>query len=214
LSAPAIWSGDTSRLLIRKRLIRRDEWAKLIEATDVLQLVEDLQATAESSRNEMLRDATEKGYRDGLEQGRQAGIQELLVQSHTSEQFIAAMTERIVDIAELAVRSLVAGSSSDEILRQQLREVVEVARAQKRPRLLVSEVNIEAAKQMLSHWFPGGYEWLELQVDANLAAGDTVLECHELIVDGRMNARIDRWRKTVHKSLEQKWLTPQSEAGA
>ena len=149
MTAPLLWMGSRRDLRMSGKVIKKDEWVTLSSAVDLLQIAEQANAAAAAERSQAMRSASESGYAEGLEQGRMAGLQEVLRQTHASEQFVASLTERLVSIAESAVTQFVGQLGERERLQRQLTEAVEIARSQEKPRLLVAPASVGLAQSLL-----------------------------------------------------------------
>ncbi|MFK7963871.1 MAG: FliH/SctL family protein [Burkholderiaceae bacterium] len=202
MTAPLLWMGSRRDLRVSGKIIKKDDWVTLSSAVDLLQNAEQANAAAASERSQALRNASESGYAEGLEQGRMAGLQEVLRQTHASEQFVASLAERLVSIAESAVMQFVGQVGEKERLQRQLAEAVEIARSQEKPRLLVAPISMGLAQSLLDEITPGGRDWIELESDASLEASDVILECRQLIVDGRLKTRLARWHGALEGALK------------
>lgn len=200
MTPTAYWQcGDTFAGLTGA-VIPREQWAAFGDATVLLEAVSRHQASAASENERLRREALAAGYQEGLALGRLAGLKELLVQSVSAEQFVVEMSDTLVALAEQGLRQFLETAELGPHFRRQIQQAVQTARHDRQPLLRVAPERRAMAEAMLQT-LDEPLDRLSLIADPALQGDDVVLECEHVIVDGRLQARIDRWRSDLRQSV-------------
>ena len=188
MSAKVFWQHGRDFAGLSGPVISREQWQTIGEARALLDAAAEHRASSEAVCEQQRREAVQRGYLEGLELGRLAGVRELIAQSESAERFIDGMSESLVSLAETALRQFLDEHDFTPQFRRQLARAVDTARHEQQPRLRVSPEQRELAEEMLNS-LPGPLEHLSLVADPALQGADVVLECEHVIVDGRINTR-------------------------
>jgi type III secretion protein L len=194
LAAADTLQGERERLLAEAR-------------QEIEHLREAAQAEADAMRA-MAREALERGYRDGLERGRQEAAAQwaetVLREAGSARRGLERQSERLSQIVSLAVERVVEPEDRQALYRRALRTVTKLLKDVPLLTLRVPETDrdsaqhaVDAVMQHLSGALP-----IEVVSDAALPLGSCLFESDQGVIDASLDTQLAAIKRAVIRAAQ------------
>ena len=201
-------------LLLKRRSFELESDSSLVTAGDA-EAVEKSEAIiaaaekeAELIREEAKKNAEtekEKGYREGLEQGKEEILMQKLELLDESVKFMSGIETKVSDIVIKALGKCVAEIGDEELVRQIVRKSMQaVVRTQTEVNVRVAPEMVEAVRtkvDALTAEFPT-VKTVNVQGDARLTGAACVVETDAGIVEASIASQLAAIEKSIRNSFE------------
>ena len=196
-------------------VVRCADWARLLNASQALREAQQQSDSSAAQAAATEHAARERGFAEGLQQGRAEGLRQVLSQLHEKDRVVARLQDELVLLVEQAVRELISLAGSEVVLRQQVVRAVTLARRHQNASLRVAPQCLPQAQALLLELAgDSAPTWLQVLPDANLSDCDMVLEAEGAIFDGRLHAQVQHWRAALQQALAPGGGAPQEQGHA
>lgn len=181
---------------------------KIIKAKEAMILVEagNLLEEARSRALKILTDAQqayeeqkEKGYQDGLEEGRLEHAEKVLDTVLSSVEYIENLESTLVKVVGTAVRKIIGELEDGECIVRIVRNALLTVRGQQKVVIRVAmkdEPYVKKSLDSITRVAPG-ISFLDLVADPRLAPGSCILESELGVVDASLETQL----KAIEKSI-------------
>ncbi len=192
-----LWQDGQRAVGLASPLIRREDWAELLSSQQALQRARAHEQASAERIAAAEADARRRGFELGRQQGREAGLREVLEQLRDEQACIDALQEQQVQLLSRALADLLATLPAEALLRAQIERCLAAVRREQGSRLLVAPPRLDDARQLVAELLGGAPDWLEVLPGPGLHGADVVLESHGAILDGRIAAQVQAWQQQV-----------------
>ena len=201
-------------LLLKRRSFELESDSPLVTAADAeaVEKAETILAAAEKEaeliREEAKRNAAlekERGYREGLEQGKEEILLQKLELLDESVKFMSGVETKVSDIVFKALGKCVAEIGDEELVRQIVRKSMQaVVRTQTEVNVRVAPEMVEAVKtkvDALTAEFPT-VKTVNVQGDTHLTGAACIVETDAGLVEASIASQLAAIEKSIRKSFE------------
>lgn len=186
-------TGDAVVPVPGSRVIRADEYSRLIEARDMLAAAREradaIRAEAEAAYERRRRE----GYEDGVMEGRMEQAEKMLETAMQAVDYIANLEETLVRVVASAVRKIIGEMDERERIVRVVRTALVAVRGQHKVLIRVCPTDEPAVREALAAMIasaPGGVSFLDLTADPRMKAGDCILESELGVVDAGLETQL------------------------
>lgn len=200
-------SIDTAKLVgLTGKVAKADEFAKLVEAQEVLSQAHEYARTSRRSMDDQRDAAVRSGYEEGERQARAEFAQTITETTAHIESAFVGLEARIVNTVMTAVRQILGELDERIVVQRIIRRVLVEARAQKSLRLRVSASQFEAAKEALAVVLQDlpEVEFIDVIKDPQAAAGTCILESEFGAVDASLDTQLMAVQRGLVSSMMSK----------
>jgi type III secretion protein L len=186
-----------------KKIIKASEYAIMAEASTLLdharleaeRILAQAQETAKAMR--------EKGYRDGVREGKQKIAEKMLETVQRTVDYMASAEETICELVVTATRRVIGEIEDRERIVRIVRNALAVVKSQKQVVVKVSQQDMDAVRGEiveLMRQFPG-IEYIDVIADPRLPPQSCVLESDMGIVDASVGVQLAAIKNALIKTV-------------
>ncbi|MBQ7457138.1 MAG: HrpE/YscL family type III secretion apparatus protein [Desulfovibrio sp.] len=195
--------GDTLAPAPGTRILKAEEYAKLIEAHNLLAHArEEAQAIKEDAER-VYQERHKEGYEDGLIEGRMEQAEKMLETGMQAVEYLQGLEQQIVDVVTSTVRKIIGDIDAKERIVGVVRTALDQVRGRQRVVIRVcpsDEPNVrEALAPMLAR--VSSARGIELVADTHLSEGDCVLESEMGVVDASLSVQLAAIEHALHAKI-------------
>lgn len=193
-----------SALVTQGPVLKAADYAASLAAEDVIAKaqLEAARIHAESAASYLQQ--KERGYRDGLEQGKAEMAEQIVATLGQSTVYFSKMEETLVGVVLKAVRRIIGEFDDSERVARIVRQALELLRNQGKVRLKVSPAQseqLQARVEGLLTTFPR-IEFLEVNSDARLPLDGCILETEFGVIDASVETQLRAIEKALIQALK------------
>jgi type III secretion system HrpE/YscL family protein len=185
-------------------LIGREAFAVLREADVMLRDAEVAAQALEAQSAAVLQAHCEEARREGFQAGRMQGITAVVGTLEVERALRELLVERLSDVVEQCVRSMLGDLGSSEAFRQRARQLLRSAAPSGGATLHVSPSQAHLARDLvaeLSQEQGGDFQWLRIQSDDNCEPDALILETQVGFVDASVELTLASMREAIRQAF-------------
>jgi len=186
-------TGDSVIPAAGARLIRAADYARLVEARDLLAAAHEradaIRVEAEAAYEERKRE----GYEDGLMEGRMEQAEKMMETAMQAVEYLEHIEESLVGVVMSALRKIIGELDDRERIVRVVRSALVSVRSQQRVLIRVCPSDEPAVREALAAMIssaPGGVSFLDVSADPRMKPGDCILESELGVVDAGLETQI------------------------
>jgi type III secretion protein L len=186
-----------------KKIIKASEYAVMAEASALLDEARREAELILAQAQEAAQAMREKGYRDGVREGKQKIAEKMLETVQRTVDYMASSEETICEIVVTAVRRVIGEMDDRERIVRIVRNALAVVRSQKRVIVKVAQQDLDTVRgevDALMRQFPG-IEFIEVVADPRLPPQSCILESDMGIVDASIDVQLAAIKKALLKTI-------------
>lgn len=178
------------------RRIPRRAWADTSEMSRLLFEAGNIVRDAERRADEVIEQARNDGYAQGLAQAEALMAQHLLDAQRQAHAFLEASQQRIVALAVAILERIAPALGEPRVVTALVEEALSTLRAEKYLRIRVTAQAANATQEMLEHWRSKHpqVETAQILVDPHLAPFTCVVESELGRIEAGLSAQLDAIR--------------------
>jgi len=168
------------------RVLRAADYARLLEANDVLAAARERAAAMAAEAEKAYEERKQAGYEDGLMEGRMEQAEKMMETAMQAVEYIEGVEAKLVGVVTSAVRKIIGELDDREC-------TVRVVRSQQRVLIRVSPDDKDAVRASLAAMIssaPNGATFLDVTADPRMKSGDCILECELGVVDASLETQL------------------------
>jgi type III secretion protein L len=184
-------------------VIKAGEFAALLSAQDLLARAREEAAAIRAEAQAEYAREKERGYRDGLEQGKAEMAERVVATLSQSNLYFAKLESAIIDVVVKSTRRVIGELSDRERVERIVVKALELLRTQNNVRIKVAPAQAEALKarvESLLAAFPR-IQVLDVQADPRLPEDGCVLETELGVIDATVETQLRAIQKALSKAL-------------
>lgn len=193
-----------SALLTQGPVLKAVDYAASLTAEDVIAKANLEAARIQAESAEIYLQQKERGYREGLEQGKAEMAEQVVATLGQSTVYFSKMEETLVGVVLKAVRRIVGEFDDGDRVARIVRQALELLRNQNSVRLKVSPAQTEqlqARVDGLLATFPR-IQFLEVNSDARLPLDGCILETEFGVIDASVETQLRAIEKALIQALK------------
>ena len=194
--------GDTIAPHPGTRLLRAEEYSRLLEAGELLAAARDraeaIRAEAEARRRE--------GYDDGVMEGRMEQAEKMMETAMQAVEYIENIEETLVGVVTSAVRKIIGELDEKERIVRVVRTALVAVRSQQKVLIRVCPADEAAVRDALSAMIasaPGGVSFLDVSADPRMKPGDCILESELGVVDAGLETQLKALENALSSKIKE-----------
>lgn len=209
-----MWRGSIGALSLDGPILRRESFESLRDVSAMLSKAETVYQEQVRSAEQSFQESRSKGYQAGYRAGEAAAFAESIERLGDASAQATRLAEELAGIVTEALDELLDDRARHAIAASAIAEAIELARSNRRARLLVAASEQELARRLLENSVGGSWqEWITLEVDPDAGRGDVVLQSDGAIVDARLQTRFRHWQSAVAGLIAQRIRQASSGSG-
>lgn len=184
-------------------VVPAEQYQALLDAQGI---VESALEQAEQIRSEAHAEyerQKEKGYHDGLMQGRQEIAEEMVDSVGEAVDYFSNLEGQTIQLVTHAIRKVIGEMGNRDRIVAVVQHALEVARSQTKATVRVCVDDVEAVQQRLDEImrpYPN-IQFIDVVADSRLTAGGCILETDVGVVDASIDVQLAAIEKSLAKSL-------------
>lgn len=186
-----------------EKLIKRDDYARLLEAADILDAARAEAGEIRRAAQLAYEREKERGYQDGLEDGKMEMTVQMLDSLSTSVDYLEGLESTMVELIMNALSKIVDGFDDEERVLGVARKALNYVRNQKKVTLRTSPEDAEMAQAHLDELlrqYPG-ISILDIVPDPRLEKGACILESEMGLIDASLPTQLAGIRRAFARRL-------------
>lgn len=192
-----------AEVIAQGAVIKAGEFAALLSAQDLLARAQEEAAAIRAEAQAEYAREKERGYRDGLEQGKAEMAERVVATLSQSNLYFAKLESAIIDVVVKSTRRVIGEFSDRERVERIVVKALELLRTQNNVRIKVPPAQAEALKarvESLLAAFPR-IQLLDVQTDPRLPEDGCVLETELGVIDATVETQLRAIQKALSKAL-------------
>ena len=173
-------TGNTVMPAPGVRVLRAADYARLVEANDVLAAARERAAAMAAEAEKAYEERRQAGYEDGLMEGRMEQAEKMMETAMQAVEYIEGVEAKLVGVVTSAVRKIIGELDDRECTVRVVRNALNAVRSQQRVLIRVSPDDKDAVRTSLAAMIssaPNGATFLDVTADPRMKPGDCILEC-------------------------------------
>ena len=186
-------TGNTVMPAPGVRVLRAADYARLVEANDVLAAARERAAAMAAEAEKAYEERRQAGYEDGLMEGRMEQAEKMMETAMQAVEYIENIEETLVKVVTSAVRKIIGELDERERIVRVVRTALVSVRSQQKVLIRVCPADEPAVREALAAMIasaPGGVSFLDVSADPRMKPGDCILESELGVVDAGLETQL------------------------
>lgn len=202
------------QFLPEKNIIKSSEFAALVKASGILKAAKDESKSTVDAANveagrileeskQAYEDERERGYKDGLEQGKQEMAEEMMDLVAKSAESFNRFQENVIGIVTRAVRRVIGEINATERIQKIVENALLIIRNEKQATLRVHPSQAAEVRKTVDSFVKGNEATglIEVVADPRLPEDSCVLETEVGVIDASLETQLKAIEKSIQKTL-------------
>lgn len=202
------------QFLPEKNIIKSSEFAALVKASGILKAAKDESkstvdaANAEAERileesKQAYEDERQRGYTEGLEQGKQEMAEEMMDLVAKSAENFNRFQENVIGIVTRAVRRVIGEINASDRIQKIVENALLIIRNEKQATLRVHPSQAAEVRKTVASFAKEneGTGLIEVVADPRLTEDSCVLETEVGVIDASLETQLKAIEKSIQKTL-------------
>ena len=175
------------------RILRAEEYSRLIEARNLLAAARERAAAIRAEAEEAYEARKREGYEDGVMEGRMEQAEKMMETAMQAVEYIENIEETLVKVVGSAVRKIIGELDDRERIVRVVRAALVSVRSQQKVLIRVCPADEAAVREALAAMIasaPGGVSFLDVSADPLMKRGDCILESELGVVDAGLETQL------------------------
>ncbi len=175
------------------RILRAEEYSRLIEARNLLAAARERAAAIRAEAEEAYEARKREGYEDGVMEGRMEQAEKMMETAMQAVEYIENIEETLVKVVGSAVRKIIGELDDRERIVRVVRAALVSVRSQQKVLIRVCPADEAAVREALAAMIasaPGGVSFLDVSADPRMKRGDCILESELGVVDAGLETQL------------------------
>lgn len=198
--------GDTIAPNPGTRLLRAEEYSRLIEAGELLAAARDRAEAIRAEAEEAYEARRREGYDDGVMEGRMEQAEKMMETAMQAVEYIENIEETLVGVVTSAVRKIIGELDEKERIVRVVRTALVAVRSQQKVLIRVCPADEAAVRDALSAMIasaPGGVSFLDVSADPRMKPGDCILESELGVVDAGLETQLKALENALASKIKE-----------
>lgn len=198
--------GDTIAPHPGTRLLRAEEYSRLLEAGELLAAARDRAEAIRAEAEEAYEARRREGYDDGVMEGRMEQAEKMMETAMQAVEYIENIEETLVGVVTSAVRKIIGELDEKERIVRVVRTALVAVRSQQKVLIRVCPADEAAVRDALSAMIasaPGGVSFLDVSADPRMKPGDCILESELGVVDGGLETQLKALENALSSKIKE-----------
>ena len=186
-------TGNTVMPAPGVRVLRAADYARLVEANDVLAAARERAAAMAAEAEKAYEERRQAGYEDGLMEGRMEQAEKMMETAIQAVEYIENIEETLVKVVTSAVRKIIGELDERERIVRVVRTALVSVRSQQKVLIRVCPADEPAVREALAAMIasaPGGVSFLDVSADPRMKPGDWILDSELGVVDAGLETQL------------------------
>lgn len=175
------------------RVLRAEEYARLLEAGDLLAAARGRAEAIRAEAEEAYETRRREGYEDGVMEGRMEQAEKMMETAMQAVEYIEHIEETLVRVVTSAVRKIIGELDERERIVRVVRTALVSVRSRQKVLIRVCPADEPAVREALAAMIasaPGGVSFLDVSADPRMKPGDCILESELGVVDAGLETQL------------------------
>ncbi|MBL9191246.1 MAG: HrpE/YscL family type III secretion apparatus protein [Opitutaceae bacterium] len=193
-----------SEVLAQGPILKATEYAAAVESSAVVAQAREEAARILAEAQAEYAAQKEKGYRDGVEQGKAEMAERVVQTMGQSALYYTRMEEALVDVVIKATQRVIGEFQERDRVERIVRKALELLRQQSQVRIKVSPAQAEWLQgrvESLLATFPR-IQFLDVQTDARLPSDGCILETELGVIDATVQTQLRAIEKALIQAIK------------
>ena len=198
--------GDTIAPHPGTRLLRAEEYSRLLEAGELLAAARDRAEAIRAEAEEAYEARRREGYDDGVMEGRMEQAEKMMETAIQAVEYIENIEETLVGVVTSAVRKIIGELDEKERIVRVVRTALVAVRSQQKVLIRVCPADEAAVRDALSAMItsaPGGVSFLDVSADPRMKPGDCILESELGVVDAGLETQLKALENALSSKIKE-----------
>ena len=198
--------GDTIAPHPGTRLLRAEEYSRLLEAGELLAAARDRAEAIRAEAEEAYEARRREGYDDGVMEGRMEQAEQMMETAMQAVEYIENIEETLVGVVTSAVRKIIGELDEKERIVRVVRTALVAVRSQQKVLIRVCPADEAAVRDALSAMIasaPGGVSFLDVSADPRMKPGDCILESELGVVDAGLETQLKALENALSSKIKE-----------
>ncbi|HJB65978.1 MAG TPA: HrpE/YscL family type III secretion apparatus protein [Candidatus Mailhella merdavium] len=198
--------GDTIAPHPGTRLLRAEEYSRLLEAGELLAAARDRAEAIRAEAEEAYEARRREGYDDGVMEGRMEQAEKMMETAMQAVEYIENIEETLVGVVTSAVRKIIGELDEKERIVRVVRTALVAVRSQQKVLIRVCPADEAAVRDALSAMIasaPGGVSFLDVSADPRMKPGDCILESELGVVDAGLETQLKALENALSSKIKE-----------
>ena len=198
--------GDTIAPHPGTRLLRAEEYSRLLEAGELLAAARDRAEAIRAEAEEAYEARRREGYDDGVMEGRMEQAEKMMETAMQAVEYIENIEETLVGVVTSAVRKIIGELDEKERIVRVVRTALVAVRSQQKVLIRVCPADEAAVRDALSAMIasaPGGVSCLDVSADPRMKPGDCILESELGVVDAGLETQLKALENALSSKIKE-----------
>lgn len=198
--------GDTIAPHPGTRLLRAEEYSRLLEAGELLAAARDRAEAIRAEAEEAYEARRREGYDDGVMEGRMEQAEKMMETAMQAVEYIENIEKTLVGVVTSAVRKIIGELDEKERIVRVVRTALVAVRSQQKVLIRVCPADEAAVRDALSAMIasaPGGVSFLDVSADPRMKPGDCILESELGVVDAGLETQLKALENALSSKIKE-----------
>lgn len=185
-------------------IVKATDFAAVIEAREVIAHAQEEAARIREEAQREYEQQKERGYREGLEQGKAEIAERVVAAMGQSTLYFSKLEDALVDVVVKSTRRVIGEFGERDRVERIVRQALELLRTQSQVRIKVSPAQrdwLNSRVQDLLASFPR-IQFLEVHSDPRLPPDGCILETELGVIDATVETQLRAIEKALIKAIK------------
>ena len=191
-------------LLPEQNLIKSSEYAAFAKAEDIIALAESKAKRIEDEAKQAYEDEKVRGHQEGMAEGKEKMTEHMIRYVQKTVEQLEHYEDTVVDMVMSAMKQVLGDMDDKDVITRVVNKALNLVKSQPKVVLRVCPAQVEMVEDQLKailKQYPS-IEFIDIQRDDRLSAGDCILETDIGVIDARLDLQLDSIKKTLHKLIK------------
>ena len=200
-----VLTTDRCPLQPDQKVLKAADYRRFLEADALIAEASQEAKRIRSEASEAAVEAEKRGYEDGLIEGKMQMAEQMIDNVSATVNYLANVEVRMVELVINAVRKIVGEIDDRQRILGVVRQVLTVARNEKRVILRVCRSEVDTIKSQMDELLRANSSitFIDVVADPRLTPGDCILETEVGVVEATLDAQVEALRASLLKHLAQ-----------
>jgi type III secretion protein L len=193
-----------AEILPEGAVLKADAFAAVLETQALVARAHEEASQIRAEAQREFEEQKERGYREGLEQGKAEIAERVVATLGQSVQYFSKLEETLVDLVIKSTRRVVGEFEERDRVERIVRQALELLRNQSQVRIKVSPAQrewLQTRVDALLASFPR-IQFLDIQSDTRLPADGCILETELGVIDATVETQLRAIEKALIKAIK------------
>jgi len=190
-------------LVKNKQIIKNKEYLLYLEGKEIIEVAKQEAKRIVEEAKKLYEQEKERGYRDGLEEGKMQMAEQMMEMMTRSVNFFSSVEEKMVNIVMQAIEKILGEINEEELVIRVVKNALAAARGEKKVTVRVALDKVEIVKKKINEiiaQFPV-ISFIDVVPDQRVKGAGCILESEIGIIDANLDVQLKAIERALKKNF-------------